>query len=206
MTSIRTELGILLSLLACSCGPGRAAPGAGTVQQPQLASADETRIDLELKDAELTDALGMLAGKAQINLFADSHVDDAGRVTLAAHSARWNDVLDKIAADHQLRVEQLTVRGVGRPSFWISRQSSPPAPVTRFTGERITARFDDTPIRDVAKALSVVAKTTIVVDADVDANITMHMRLPWDLALYHLAQKYDLRIVQGAGGIRIAHL
>jgi hypothetical protein len=30
------------------------------------------------------------------------------------------------------------------------------------------------------------------------------MRLPWDLALYHLAQKYDLRIVRGDAEIRIS--
>lgn len=206
MISIRTELGILLSLLAFSCSPGSTTHGAGAVQQHQVASQAETKIDLELDNAGLTDALRLLAGEAQINIFADPHLDDAGRVSLAAHAAPWREVLDKIVADHQLRVEQLTVRGVDRPSFWISRQSSPPAPVTRFTGERITAKFDDTPIRDVAKALSTVAKTTIVVDDNVDANITLHLRLPWDLALYHLAQKYDLRIVPGEGAIRIAHL
>jgi type II secretory pathway component HofQ len=86
----------------------------------------------------------------------------------------------------------------------ISTLSRPAAPETTFTGERITARFDESPIRDVAKALSDVAKTRIVVDDDVHERITLHMRLPWDLALYHLAQKYDLRIVQRDGEIRIA--
>lgn len=194
---------ILLSMLAFACGPGSETPAAEAIHQHQVSSKSEATVDLELNGAELTDALGMLAQQAQINLFADSHLDEAGRVTLTVHSQPWRSVLDRIAADHQLRIEQLRVRGPGRPAFWISRQSTPPAPRTSFVGDVITARFDDTPIRDVAKALSSVAKTNIVVDDAVDAKITLHMRLPWDLALYHLAQKYDLRIVQGEDQLRI---
>jgi type II secretory pathway component GspD/PulD (secretin) len=188
----------ILTALAGAC----ASSNATRVAQP--AGDREPRVDLEVADAELTDALVELAGKAHINLFADSHVNDAGHVTLRVHAARWQDVLAKIAGEHELRVEQLDVRGVDRPSFWISKQSSPPAPVTSFGGERITARFDDAPIRAVAAALSSVAKTPIVVDDDVQASITLHLRLPWDLALYHLAQKYDLRIVRGDAEIRIS--
>jgi type II secretory pathway component HofQ len=194
----KIRLFILLAL-AGACASGNATRVAHA--QP---GDREPRVDLELADAELTDALVELAGDAHINLFADPHVNDAGRVTLRVHAARWEDVLAKLASEHQLRVEQLEVRGVDRRSFWISQQSSPPAPVTTFTGERITARFDDAPIREVAAALSSVAKTDIVVDNDVQAAVTLHMRLPWDLALYHLAQKYDLRIVRGDAEIRIS--
>ena len=181
----------ILTALAGACASGNAT----RVAVPQ--HPGDPTVDLELANAELTTRSSKLAGNARINLFADSHVNDAGRVTLRVHAARWEDVLAKIATEHQLRVEKLEVRGVDRPSFWISKRSSPPAPVTSFRGERITARFDDAPIREVAAALSNVAKTQIVVDNDVQATITLHMRLPWDLALYHLAQKYDLRIVRG---------
>src|SRR5690606_30934784 len=100
--------------------------------------------------------------------------------------------------------ERLEVAAVDRPSFWVSRRSNPPAPVTTFSGERIVARFDELPIRDAARALADVAKTSIVVDDGVQASITLHMRLPWDLALYHLAQKYELRIVRTDREIRIS--
>lgn len=188
----------ILTALAGACASGNAT----RVAVPQ--HPGDPTVDLEIADAPLTDALVELAGKARINVLADSHINDAGRVTLRVHAARWEDVLAQIAAEHQLRVQQLDVRGVDRPSFWISKQSSPPAPVTSFDGERITARFDEAPIREVAAALSSVAKTDIVVDDDVQAAVTLHMRLPWDLALYHLAQKYDLRIVRGEGQIRIS--
>jgi type II secretory pathway component HofQ len=192
-----------LLMAVCACGPS-AAPRRSA---PPSAAADrEPTVDLDLTDTELTDALAGLAGMARINILADSHINDAGRVTLHVHAAPWEDVLAKLAADHQLRVEKLDVRGAERPAFWISRQASAPAPVTSFTGDRITARFDDAPIREVADALSTVAKTEIVVDDDVQMTITLHMRLPWDLALYHLAQKYDLKIVRGDRQIRISRL
>lgn len=76
--------------------------------------------------------------------------------------------------------------------------------MTSFAGERSTARFDETPIRDVAKVLADFAKTDIIVDDGVQAHITLHLRLPCDLALYHLAQKYDLRVVRTDGVIRIS--
>lgn len=201
MLSIRSKWVLLFLGLCFACGSSEVVKPSKTV--PQSASVSETRLDLDLADAELTDALADVAGKAGINIFADPDLDKAGRVTMSVHSAPWPDVLATIAAGHQLRVEELDVRGADHKSLWISRQSSPPAPVTKFTGERIVARFDDTPIRDVAKTLGDFAKTNIVVDDDVQANITLHLRLPWDLALYHLAQKYDLRIVRSQGEIRI---
>jgi type II secretory pathway component HofQ len=167
-------------------------------------SAAREKVDLVLEDAEVLDALAALAGRAGINIFADPDLNEAGRVSIDVHSAPWRDVLATIASDHRLRVESLDVRGSGQAAFWISRLSSARAPVTRFTGERITAKFDGTPIRDVARTLSAFSKTNIVVDDGVEANITLHLRLPWDLALYHLAQKYGLRIVRAESGLRIS--
>ncbi len=166
-------------------------------------SSSGERVDFEVSDAAPTDALRTLAGMAAINVFADPDIDDAGPVTMTARSTPWQDVLAKLAADHQLRVEKLDVRGVDRTSFWITKQSSPPAPVKTFTGERLSAKFDDTPVREAAKTIAAVAKMTIIVEPDVEASITLHLRLPWDLALYHLAQKYSLRIVRTDHELRI---
>lgn len=203
MMFMRSKLGVIVTLLMLSCGSPDVAPRAESVPPHQLL-AEPSRVDLDLVDAPMAEALRAVAEKAGINVFSDSHVDDAGHVTMSVHSASWQDALDKIAAAHQLRVEKLDVVGAVQPSVWISTLSRPAAPQTTFTGERITARFDERPIREVAKALSDVAKTRIVVDDDLQENITLHMRLPWDLALYHLAQKYDLHIVKGDGAIRIA--
>jgi hypothetical protein len=153
---------------------------------PQQTSASETMLDLDLVDVDLYEALATVAGKASINIFADSDLDQAGRVTISVRSVPWKDALATIAADHQLRVEQLDVRGSDHASLWVSRQSSASAPVTKFT-----------------RTLGDFATTHFAVDDDVQANITLHLRLPWDLALYHLAQKYNLRIVRSESVIRI---
>lgn len=200
----RTSLHLLLLVLVFACGSSRQVTQPTKANPQQQTSTTETPLDLELVDAELTDALVAVAGRAGINIFADADIDEAGRVTISTQSTPWNEVLAKIAADHRLRIEELDVRGADHKALWISRQSSPPAPVTQFTGDRITARFDDTPIRDVAKTIADFARTSIAVDDDVQANITLHLRLPWDLALYHLAQKYELRIVRSDRGIRIS--
>jgi type II secretory pathway component GspD/PulD (secretin) len=186
-------------LAACS-------PAASSVKQgnatPLVASEN---IDLELKDAEVTDALRALSGSAHINIFADPAVNSAGPIDIHVHSQPWEQVLTQMAFDHKLRVENLDVLGAENASLWISKLSSPPAPVTSFRGDRIIARFDETQIRDAAKTLADVAKTKIVVDDDVQLTVTLHMRLPWDLALYHLAQKYSLRVVRAENEIRISH-
>lgn len=50
-----------------------------------------------------------------------------------------------------------------------------------------------------------IARIDVVVDDGVDTSVTLRMRnIPWDLALYHLAQKYELRIVRGPDGFTIA--
>jgi type II secretory pathway component GspD/PulD (secretin) len=191
---------------ASACGHGAAnsaSPASAQLAQPT--SVATSPVDLELKDAELLDALGLLAGKGGINIFADSDLNQAGPVTVKVHSASAADVLTKIASEHNLRVQKLDVRSIDSAAYWVSRNTSEPAPITSFDGERITARFDETPIRDVAKTLSDFSNTNIVVEDDVQANITLHLRLPWDLALYHLAQKYELRIVRTDHEIRIAH-
>jgi type II secretory pathway component HofQ len=184
-------------LVLCACSHSKA---------PEPTPAAEARvaqdvIELDLVDVELYEALRTLSMKAQFNLFLDP--DLTGKVTYKSR-APWEEALAKIASDHQLRVEPLNVRGATRPSFWVTRESSPPAPQTEFTGEKIVANLDETPVRDAAKTLAEVAKIPITVDPGVDAQVTLHMRLPWDLALYHLAQKYKLRIVRTGNSIRIA--
>jgi type II secretory pathway component GspD/PulD (secretin) len=188
-------LGFVIAAVGFACS------SLGTPSRPN--ATDGEPIDLDLVDVELTDALATLAGKASINVFAGPELAE-DRVSLSLHRVSWRDALARIAADHQLRIEKLDVRGVERPVFWVSKQSSSSAPVTRFSGDQITARFDDAPIREVTQALAAVAHTPITVDDDVQTTVTLHLRLPWDLALYHLAQKYDLRIVRENGAVRIS--
>jgi type II secretory pathway component HofQ len=165
-------------------------------------SNDDEPIDIELNGVEMHDALAAIAMKARINVFSDPDITD--NVTLRAQRTPWRDVLAKLANEHGLRIESLVVKGIPRPSMWITRQSSPAAPTTEFTGSPIDDKFIDIPIRDAAARLSVAAKIPIVVDDDVQASVEMYMRnTPWDLALYHMAQKYQLRVVRTANELRI---
>ncbi|MBX3158426.1 MAG: hypothetical protein KF773_20830 [Deltaproteobacteria bacterium] len=180
----------LLFLAACARPPAKPADG-GT----------ET-IDVDLAGADLVDALRTIATSAQVSLFVDP--DISGTVTLRAHATPWRDALATVARAHALRIQPLATPGTRRPSLWVTRLSSPPAPRTEFTGAPIELSFLDTPVRDAARALGDLAKTPISVDADVEASVTLRMRnIPWDLALYHLAQKYALHVVTEPAGLRL---
>jgi hypothetical protein len=49
------------------------------------------------------------------------------------------------------------------------------------------------------------AKVDIVVDDDVQVTVTQFMRgVPWDLALEHVARKYNLRLIRTGKLIRVA--
>jgi type II secretory pathway component HofQ len=193
----------LLSFGAC----GNPARSTAVTRVAAATSAGREKIDLELNDIDIYDALRALANKARISLFLDP--DLTGTVTINVRSTPWDEVLAMIATDHALRVERLRVKTAAqRAALNISKESSPASPVSPgkdYTGEPIEMRFDDTPIRSAAKTFSDFAKVHIVVDDDVQASVTLHLRnIPWDLALDHLAQKYVLRIVRSGNQIRIA--
>ena len=152
------------------------------------------------------DALRVLAKKARISLFVDPGI--TGSVTISARSMAWDEVLAKIAEDHALRVEPLRVNAAGEPvALNISKASSPISPRKEYAGAPIEVNFDDTPIRSVARTLSDFAEIDIVVDDDVEATITLHLRkIPWDnlrsrrsfraveRALRLAADRFDVRI------------
>ena len=66
-------LTLFLSVAAC------AHSGASSLERPtQTMAGTAAKVDLEVKDAELLDTLGQLAGKGGINIFADSDLNDGG--------------------------------------------------------------------------------------------------------------------------------
>ena len=75
---------------------------------------------------------------------------------------------------------------------------------TELTGAPIDVSFEETPIRTVAKTLSDFAGVSIVVDDDVQVNVTQRSRqVPWDVVLDHVLRKYELRAVRNGNEIRI---
>jgi type II secretory pathway component GspD/PulD (secretin) len=176
-------------LLLGSCAHGRGTPPSG-----------ET-IDLDVNDVDVDAALIAVATRARINVFLDPDV--RGRVNVHVRSTPWRDALAIIAKQLHLRVEELEVAGAMHASVWITSASSPSAPQTRFTGHPIDVHFDDMPIRAAVNTIADAAHVPIAVDDDIQQAVTMHSRGPWDLALYHLAQKSELRVVREGNAFRI---
>ena len=158
-------------------------------------------MDLFLANEDIHEAFRVIAQQAQLNIFLDPDIE--GRVTLAGHSISWSEALSAIARNHQLRVQRLTVHGVEAPCLWVSRLSSPPAPQTEFGGERVVLRFEDPPIREAVKQFAGATKAKIEVEDGLDLPVTLNLRVPWDLGLAHLAQKYSLHLVLSTGTIRV---
>jgi type II secretory pathway component HofQ len=177
----------------CARGGGKPGPGDVTIAGKQTA---KQRIDLALNDVAIHDALRELARKARINLSVDPDV--RGTVTLEVHARPWDEVLGMIVEQHALRVER------AGPLLRIVNASTPISPEQAYTGQPIEVRFEDTPIRSAAETFAELSGVKIVVDDDVHVGVTLRLRnLPWDLALDHLARKYELRIVRGKVLIRL---
>lgn len=159
------------------------------------AHRDPGRIDVAFANTPVHEALRSVAKQAHINIDADP--DLAGTVTLKVRARPWEEVLRRIAAPHGWSV---TPEGPN-----IVRVSTSPVAPPAFTGTPMTAQFDDTPIRDAARAFADASRLAVVVDPDVQVAVTMHVRnAPWDLALDHLVRKYGLRVERTATEIRIS--
>ncbi len=158
---------------------------------------DGALISVDLAGEPMASALRTVATAAHVNIDAADPAL-AGTVTLRMR-APWKIVLARIAHDHDLRVVyQDRIVRVCAPT---TPCDAPPA-----AGAPITAAFDDTPIRDAAAAFARVAKVDVVVDPDVQVDVTMHVRnAPWDLALDHLARKYGLVMSRTGSTVRISH-
>jgi type II secretory pathway component HofQ len=187
----------LLSMTACGgAGGARVEPGT------PAAGAQLAAVDLALKEAPIHEALRALAVAARVNLVVDPEV--TGTVSIDVRGAPWRDVLEAIARDHGLRVEQTG------PVLRVTPASTPPEPPPSYRGAPIDVSFEDTPIRDAAAALARLAGVAIAIDEDVDSPtapllVTMRVRgAPWDLALDHLARKYRLRVLRAGANLRLS--
>lgn len=67
--------------------------------------SEETRIEIDLKDADVTDILRLLADVGQFNLVADSEVEC--KLTLTLKSVTWTEVLDTALRACRLGQERL---------------------------------------------------------------------------------------------------
>jgi type II secretory pathway component HofQ len=158
------------------------------------AHAPPGRIDVAFVDTPVHEALRSVATQAHVNIDADP--DLTGTVTLTVRARPWDEIVRRIAVPHGW-----TIVPEGPNVVRVSASASAPQ---AFTGAPMTAQFDDTPIRDAARAFGDVSHLAVTVDPDVDVAVTMHLRnAPWDLALDHLARKYSLHLERSPTAIRI---
>ena len=191
---------IAIALVVCigavACQSGGRSNGAS-----QPAVATKANVDLELSNAPIYDALRSLAKQAKINLSVDAGV--TGSITISVRATPWDQVLDRIAREHQLQVMPIDV-GNGRTVYRIASASSVTPSSSKFTGAPMDTSFEETPIRTVAKALADFARVSIVVDDDVQVNVTQWSRqVAWDFVLDHIVRKYELRAIRNGDEIRI---
>jgi type II secretory pathway component HofQ len=180
---------VVAMVAACAA---RGAPAA----RPTAPPSEARTIHLDLRDAPIHDALRAIAAAAHVNVSVDPDV--TGTVSIRVRDAPWREVLDRIAADHALRVVR------AGPVIHIARATTSPHAVPS-TGAPISLDLHDAPIRDAAALLTTVAGVPVLVDDDVDTLVTQVARdAPWDLVLDHLARKYSLRIIRTTASIRIA--
>jgi type II secretory pathway component HofQ len=184
---------VLLAGALVACGARSSASSApSTPPVPERSAA--TPIDLDLVDVDIVDALREIAHQAKISLSVSADV--VGRVTLRVRAMPWDDALASLAKQHGLRVDRTNVMLV------VSKHARPSTDT--FTGTPIEARFEDTPIREVARVFAAHANVTIAVDDDVQVSVTQRMRnVPWDFVLDHIARKYELRVIREADALRI---
>jgi type II secretory pathway component HofQ len=153
------------------------------------------KIDLDLENVHIRDAVRAIAQGAGVNLSADPDLNVT--VTIRVQSTPWDHVLKQLTREQGLHI-------VKAGSVLRLTRDPNTSPVREYSGERIEASFTDTPIREAMQTFSTFAKVSIVVAPDVQVNITQALRsVPWDFALEHIARKYGLRLVQDGETIHI---
>jgi type II secretory pathway component HofQ len=184
---------VLLAGVLAACGT-RTSPTSTPSSPPAPQPSAATPIDLDLVDANITDALNEIAFKAKINLSVSADV--RGTVTMQVRAMPWDQALASLAKQHGLRVDRTNVMLV------VFKHAGPSSHT--FTGTPIEARFEDTPIREVVRVFAAHANVAITVDDNVQVAVTQRMRnLPWDFVLDHIARKYELRLVREGTALRI---
>jgi type II secretory pathway component HofQ len=191
----------LLSMTAWAALLLGACSGAPAAPTSKPAAGGANTIDLELHGVSMHDTLVIIGQQAHVNFSLDPDIEDT--VTITAHAQPWEQVLDTIVKEHDLKVERLTFpKGT---VLRISRAATVAPAEQHFDGAPIDVAFDGVPIRTAAETIAELAKVEIVVDDDVQATVTQFARqLPWDLILDHVVRKYSLHIVRSGTTIRIA--
>jgi len=153
--------------------PARAAapPSASVrISEPEPEPEPTGEITLDLRDADLTDALRSVSRQAGINVIADPEVKE--KVTVQLERVDFRSAIDEIARQARCKVVIESER--------LIRLTQPPS---------ITMEFQDADIKTVIQLLAKQAGANIVIGSDVQGKVTLSLKdVPWMDALQAVAK------------------
>jgi len=152
-----------------------------------IAVGDKTPSDLDFKNADLHDVLRVLAQAEGVNIFVAPSVQ--GRVTIQLKQVTFREVLDLLAREYRLIVEQ-------RDNIYFV--SPDPAQILKIEaeGEFLDVAINNAPLNQVLKEIVSLTKKNIVYPPDAHETVTFSLYsvdLPTLLRLLADSAGYELQ-------------
>jgi type IV pilus assembly protein PilQ len=203
MNTLRTKATGLLSLAATICFAGTIiaqdqpkgdiAPYlipdsmGGATAEP----TDTGRINLDVKDKDLSEILQFISRKVGVNVISDPEVKET--VTIRFENMDWRDAIDAIARQTHCKIKQESENYI--------RFMQPPT---------ISMEFQNADIRIVLELLAKQSGANIVISSEVKGTVSLSLRdVPWQDALDTIVKTNGYTIVradtESAEIIRVVH-
>ena len=153
--------------------------------------ADTGRINLDVKDKDLSEILQFISRKVGVNVIADPEVKET--VTIRFENMDWRDAIDAIARQTHCKIIQESENYI--------RFTQPPT---------ISMEFQNADIRVVLELLAKQSGANIVISSEVKGTVSLSLRdVPWQDALDTIVKTNGYTIVradtESAEIIRVVH-
>lgn len=146
-------------------------PSPSTVIQPTGLSDGATRTieSINVRNTDLRDLLRAIAEENEINLIVDSDINE--RVTVRLSDVSAIDAIQFLCSEYGLVLEQQgSILKASQP------EEEPPPRIVDVTNGQLTVNVTDVPIREFARELSEHGPTNVVVDHQVQGNVSGYLR------------------------------
>lgn len=173
---------------------GGAAPTQKLAQDAGLGRSgqdvNDTRITLSVKDYPLVDVVNYIRDQARVNIVLGQDVDKATKVSVELDRVPWKEAL-KIVVES---AECVIIRKAD--NLFVIEQP-----------ERITWKFQNSPITSVIESIAKISGASIVVAPEVQGNVHLTLtNVPWRTALDTVAKSLGFVVVEEEWGIlQIVH-
>lgn len=146
---------------------------------------NDTRITLNVKDYLLTDVVKYIREQARVNIILASDVEPTTKVTVDLDRVPWREAL-RIVVD---KSECVIIKKAD--NLYVIEQP-----------ERITWKFQSSPITSVIESIAKISGASIVVAPEVQGNVHLTLsNVPWRTALDTVAKSLGFVVVEEDWGI-----